>query len=299
MCLAHREQRDATVTAMDVEERLREHATALTPAERRIGETVLATPDLVAFGTVADVAAAAGVGTATVVRFAVKLGYEGYTELQAVVQRDVTGRLRPAVERIRNQPSGGAGSMVEQHAEVERANVTTTLGAADPEAVRDVGLRLADDRHPVLVLSGVASRGVALQFVGDLEQLRPGVALLDGTEVDIVRTLALADRPVLVVLDLRRYERWLLGALAASRGRDAWIVAVTDSVLSPLATAADRSFVVAADSTGPFDSHVGTLALLDLLVLEAAAARRDEAALRLERLESAWRAADALTDDGA
>ena len=40
-----------------------------------------------------------------------------------------------------------------------------------------------------LVLSGVASRGVALQFVGDLDQLRPGVRLLDGTQVDVVRTL--------------------------------------------------------------------------------------------------------------
>jgi DNA-binding MurR/RpiR family transcriptional regulator len=280
---------------MDVEERLRERAAALTPSERRIGETVLASPDLVAFGTVADVAAAAGVGAATVVRFAVKLGYDGYTELQAALQRDVTGRLRPAVERIRRTP--GEGSGIEHHAEVERANVMATLGAADSRAVRDVGRRLADDRHPVLVLSGVASRGVALQFVGDLDQLRPGVRLLDGTEIDIVRTLALADRPSLVVLDLRRYERWLLEALSGARNRKAWIVAVSDSVLSPLAAAADRSFVVAADSPGPFDSHVGTLALLNLLVLEVAAARRDEAAQRLERLESAWRDADALADD--
>jgi DNA-binding MurR/RpiR family transcriptional regulator len=75
-------------------------------------------------------------------------------------------------------------------------------------------------------------------------------------------------------------------------------VAVTDSVLSPLAAVAERSFVVAAASTGPFDSHVGTLALLNLFVVEVAAARREHAAERLEAIENAWSAADALTDDG-
>jgi DNA-binding MurR/RpiR family transcriptional regulator len=101
------------------------------------------------------------------------------------------------------------------------------------------------------------------------------------------------------VLDLRRYERWLLDAMTAARATGAWTVAVTDSVLSPLAAAADRSFVVDADSTGPFDSHVGTLALLNLLVVEVATARRDHATVRLDRLESAWQAADALSDDGS
>ena len=76
-----------------------------------------------------------------------------------------------------------------------------------------------------------------------------------------------------------------------------WIVAVTDSVLSPLAAAADSTLVVDAASTGPFDSHVGTLALLNLLVVDVSVARRDAATARLDRLESTWRETEALTDD--
>ena len=159
--------------------------------------------------------------------------------------------------------------------------------------------RLADDTVPVLVLSGVASRGVALQFVGDLEQLRPGVRLLDGNQIDVVRTLALTEPgATLLVLDLRRYERWLIDALSLARDRGAWTVALTDNVLSPLASVAECSFVVSVASTGPFDSNVGTLALLNLFVVEVAAARREHAAERLEAIEEAWGEADALTDDG-
>ena len=49
-------------------------------------------------------------------------------------------------------------------------------------------------------------------------------------------------------------------------------------MLSPLAAQADVMFVVSADSVGPFDSHVGTLALLNLVVAEVAGSLRNSAA---------------------
>jgi DNA-binding MurR/RpiR family transcriptional regulator len=281
---------------MTIEQRMRERSDTLTRSERRIGETILSTPELVAFGTVAEVATAASVGTATVVRFAVKLGFDGYSELQAAARREVSGQLRPAVERIRDPHVDHDDVLIQRHADVETTNVGSTLAGLDAAAVGAVVDRLADTEHAVLVLSGVASRGVAQQFVGDLEQLRPDVRLLDGTPIDIVRTLALAgDDATLVVLDLRRYEQWLLDAL--HQAASLWTVAITDSVLSPLAASADRALVVAAASAGPFDSHVGTLALLNYLVIGVAVAQRGGATVRLDRLEAAWRSAGALTED--
>jgi DNA-binding MurR/RpiR family transcriptional regulator len=189
--------------------------------------------------------------------------------------------------------------VIDRHVGVEVGNVRATLDAIDADVLGSVVSRLADDTRPVLVLSGVASRGVAVQFVGDLEQLRPAVRLLDGNGIDIIRTLALAGADAtLVVLDLRRYERWLLDAADLARDRGVWIAAISDSVLSPLSALAQASFVVSAASAGPFDSHVGTLALLNLLVVDVAVARRDDATVRLDLLEAAWRDADALTDDG-
>ena len=96
---------------MDLERRLGERADALTPSERRIGETILANPQLVAFGTVADVAEAARVGTATVVRFAVKLGFDGYSQLQASVQGDGS-KSSPASMKSAHEPAGNWRSVV-------------------------------------------------------------------------------------------------------------------------------------------------------------------------------------------
>jgi DNA-binding MurR/RpiR family transcriptional regulator len=73
-------------------------------------------------------------------------------------------------------------------------------------------------------------------------------------------------------------------------------VAVTDSLLSPLAAEAAVSFTVAAEGAGVFDSHVGMLALTNALVTGAAAQLRRSATDRLDAVEAAWRAAGALIE---
>ncbi len=74
------------------------------------------------------------------------------------------------------------------------------------------------------------------------------------------------------------------------------MIAITDSLLSPLCVDARCRFVVSALGGGPFDSHVGTLALLNLLVGSTAVALRDGAADRLGAAEAVWQETGALTD---
>jgi DNA-binding MurR/RpiR family transcriptional regulator len=281
-----------TLCGVDVDDRIARAGASLTPAERRVAEIVLAQPQLVAFGTVADLAAAAGSGAATVVRLASKLEYDGFTGLQAAVQRSLAAQLRPAAERIREPQAGSVG----RHLELELANVRATLGAADTGAIDDTVERLATARS-LLVLSGDASTGVAAQMVGELQALRDGVGLLAGNEVAVRRTVAQTGHgDVLLVIDLRRYDRWVLDAATTAHRQGVWCAAVTDSVLAPLATVADRTFTVSAAGGGPFDSHVGTLSLCNVLVAGVADRLREVATERLDRTEAAWREAGSLTD---
>ncbi|MCU1361734.1 MAG: hypothetical protein JWN99_3023 [Ilumatobacteraceae bacterium] len=267
---------------------------SLTNAERRVAEVVLEQPSLVAFGTVADLAAAAAAGAATVVRLASKLGYDGFTQLQASVQHDLANQLRPAAERIR-EPVGN--DVVGRHLQLELTNVQVTLESLESEVLVDIVEHLAEPSARVFVLSGDASRGVAIQFVGDLGALRDNVIMIDGNDVSVRRTVALL-RPTdaLVTIDLRRYDKWVVEAARSASNRGVWTLAIADSVLSPLAEVANRTVVVAAAGAGTFDSHVGTLALVNVLVTGVADALRAVATDRLDRVESAWREAGALTD---
>ena len=75
----------------------------LTPTERRIAEIVSGEPTLLAFGTVSDLAERARTSRPSIVRFATKLGFSGYTELQSWVREAVSKQLSSPSARIRQR----------------------------------------------------------------------------------------------------------------------------------------------------------------------------------------------------
>jgi DNA-binding MurR/RpiR family transcriptional regulator len=248
----------------------------------------------VAFGTVADVARRAGASGATVVRLAAKLGFDGFVELQASVREELAHRLRPASERIRRP---AAGDVLGTALATEMGNVAATLEGVDPAAFEEAVELLSGRSGRVFVLSGDASSGVAGLFATELSLLRPGIVPVGGSEVRVARLLAEAGpADVVVVIDLARYDRAVLDAAGRAAGRGATLVALTDSALSPLASVAAAGFTASITGAGPFDSHVGLLALANALLAGVAARLRRSATDRLDQVESAWRAAGALTD---
>ena len=269
-------------------------ANRFTPSERRVAHAVMEDPKIVAVGTVADLAEAATAGAATVVRLAAKLGFEGFSALQASIQRDLAKQLRPAAERIREL---GGDQPITRHRAAELSNVQATLDAVDPDTLECVVGLLADLDREVLVLAGDAERGIALQFSTELGALRPRVVMVHGSDVTVRRQLALAaPGATLLVIDLRRYERWVLEATARAADTGATLIALTDGRLSPLAERAALTFVVAARGVGPFDSAVGAMSLVHALVAAVAARLRRSATGRLDAVEASWRAGTDLVE---
>ena len=278
-----------------VARRIDERRNELTPAERRIADVVLTHPQAVAFGTVADVARRADTSGATVVRFAMKLGFSGFSELQEEVQDELAHRLRPAAERIRErQPS----EVVARSMSLELDNVAGHPGRRRPGPVR------RRDRPPQRPQGRGCSCWPAVSVRGIGMVLADELAMLAGRgRADHRRRRAGRPPPgrrgagdVLVVFDFRRYERWVLQAAGRVRELGCYVVSLTDSTLSPLADLSDATFVVQAQGAGPFDSHVGTLALVNTLVAGVAAKVQAPATARLDRIEAAWRDAASLID---
>jgi DNA-binding MurR/RpiR family transcriptional regulator len=271
-----------SVTLTDV---IADAADRLSPAERRVADAVVADPARVAFGTVASVAVDAGVSGPTVVRLAAKLGYDGFVALQEDVQRELAHQLRPAAERIRAER---ATDLLGRTLQAEIANVAATLERADRRSFARAAGLLADPRRAVHVLAGEATAGVASVIAANLDLLRDRVSTIGGSPVAVGRAIAgIARGDVVLVIEVRRYERWVLDAVAAARDAGAAVIALTDSVVAPVADGARATFVVDAVGSPPFDSHVATLALGNALVAEVAARLRASAAARLDGIEAA------------
>ncbi len=279
---------------MTIAELIADAAPRLTTAERRVADVVAADPHAVAFGTVAELAQRSGTSGPTVVRFAGKLGLQGFAELQAAAQTEITDALRPATTRIRERPPS---DVVGQVLAADLDNVRATLEAVDVEAFNGAVRFLGDRRRRVFVLAGEIARGAGIALGTQLDLLREGVVVLGGSPVRVARQLAeIAPGDVVVAIEHRRYERWLLDALVRARQGGAEVLALTDRSLSPVATDARHVFVVAARGVGPFDSHTATMALVHALAAGVAAGLRRSATARLDAIEQAWSAGNELID---
>lgn len=267
----------------------------LSPAERRVADVVMRDPEGVAFGTVAEVAARAGTSGPSVVRLAGRLGYRGFVGLQAAVRRDLRGRLRPAVERVRAKP---ASDVVSHVLATEQENLRRTLEGLDPRAFDAAVTRLADVDHRVTIIASEQASGIGRLFAGELAIVRDAVRVVEGSEFRVVTQLARLGRDDTVVLmDLRRHERWVLEASRRVAATGAARVVLVDSEVSPLATGALAVLPVAAAGAGPFDSHVGMLVAANALIAGVAARLRRSLTRRIDALEATWVASGALVED--
>ena len=224
-----------------------------------------------------------------------KLGYQGYRGLQAAAQAEITGDLTPAAQRIR-RTAARTDDPLGRALAAEVANVEATLRRAEPAAFAIAVRLLADRKHRVLVLAGDAERGIAATAADQLGQLRDGVELVDGTPPRrrqggrrrAERRRAGRRRPSLRRLGGRRHR-------GAARRR---CVDRRRHRRPPVAARAEGPGVVRGHrrGPGPFDSHVGTLALLHALVAGVADRLRGSAVERLDLIEAAWRTTGALHD---
>ena len=253
----------------------------LTPTDRRIAEAVLDEPTLLAFGTVADLARRVGTSRPSIVRFATKLGFAGYTQLQQHVRSDLSQHLSRPSERIR---SGGDAAVPARVAiEDAIASVFDALeGLQFPEMVERV-VRA----EQVWVLSGETSQAGAHALKSGLSMVRPGVHLLEehsfGTDLSDA-----GPHDVAVVFDFRRYRRPVAMAARTMAESGVSVIAITDSPFSPLVELADTWCQIEIPAVGPFDSSVPVVAMCELLVAQVAKQLQDDATKRIDRIEVLW-----------
>jgi DNA-binding MurR/RpiR family transcriptional regulator len=253
----------------------------LTPTERRIAEAVLAEPTLLAFGTVSDLADRVGTSRPSIVRFANKLGFQGYTLLQQHVRSDLSHQLSRPSERIRRD---GKSAPPVRH--VISGAISSVLDALESGQIADLAEPVVR-ADKVWVLSGETSQAGAHALHSGLSMVRPGVRTLEehsfGTDLSDA-----SPRDVAVVFDFFRYRRQVVTAARAFAKAGVTIVAFTDSPLSPLVELADSWCQIEVPAIGPFDSSAPVVFVCELLVARVAQQLQDDATNRIDRIETLW-----------
>ena len=259
----------------------------LTPTERRIAEAVLAEPTLLAFGTVSALADLVGTSRPSIVRFANKLGFDGYTLLQQHVRSDLSHQLSRPSERIRRDDKSAPPV---RH--VINGAISSVLDALESGQIAELALPVVR-AEKVWILSGETSQAGAHALHSGLSMVRPGVRALEehsfGTDLSDA-----GPQDVAVVFDFFRYRRQVVTAARAFAKAGVTIVAFTDSPLSPLAELADNWCQIEVPAIGPFDSSAPVVFMCELLVARVAQQLQDDARNRIDRIETLWEETEAF-----
>ena len=255
---------------LDVMTELQRNYADLTQSQKRIAEAIVENPEFVAFATVDKLAARLGIASSTIVRFAYRLGLDGYPELQERVRVLVRSRFRGADEGSGDESAvahlGDSTAAASLRRDLE--NLRHTIADLDGVTIeKAVGLLTAAPR--VFFTGGLSSWALAAYAARTLNRLRGNVRMLstDDASADILEMTA---DDVLVVISFPPYASQTLQILNAARRRDVTIVGITDSPISPLGTV-DVTLSARVSGIGPQNSLVAPVAVVNVLLNGVAA----------------------------
>lgn len=272
--------------------RIAEITAELPASQRRVADLVLRDPEALAFGTLGSVAAAAGSSTATVVRLASSLGFDGFTALRDAARGEVSTQLRSAVGRVR---APARGPLVERVLEIERQNVESTLAGIDHDDLERTLDLLCDTGRRLWLLPNSQTLGIVSHLADDLSLCRSRVTLLEGSEFRVLTTMtSIRTGDVVLSVDTQRHERWVVRAQRAAVSRGAVPVVVTDRLPCSLDLTGGVALTFSCETASPFESQVGLVALGNLLVSGVVDRLRPSVAKRLDAVESTWVGEDLL-----
>ena len=282
--------RGGTTTASEtIGEEIRDRLGDMTPSERKVARTLLATYPTAGLESLPTLAETAGVTGPTVLRFVRKIGFDGYPDFQRSLRREVQARSEglPSLYATKSAAPGDDLLRASREASI-RALDATLASAALAEELDPVVALLTDRKRRIWFVGGRFSQLTASYLCLQLRMLRPGCSMVSETpDRRLLDGFELSRKDVVCLFDYRRYQpdTIAVGAMAAERG--AVVVVFTDPWLSPAVEHARHVLISQADSASPFDSLLGAFALTELLTAKAVVALGDTGRRRVAEVEAA------------
>jgi DNA-binding MurR/RpiR family transcriptional regulator len=255
---------------------------ALPPRMQVAARWVLDHPDDVALLSMRDQARRAGVQPATLTRLAQRLGFKGFEEIRRLFAASV--RQRPesfqgrAEDLIARRAEEGDGALAHDLLSALTLHHQRLLEPASLSAITDAAQVLAQAER-VFCIGLRSSFPAAYLFhyvralIGDASILIDGAG---GIGVDALRDIRPAD--AVLAVSVQPYTRLTIDAVHFAGKREAAIVAVTDSPVSPLARAAHATIFVGTETPSFFHTMSPAFSVIECLAA-LTAARKGPAAL--------------------
>ncbi|MEI5676736.1 MULTISPECIES: MurR/RpiR family transcriptional regulator [unclassified Mesorhizobium] len=272
---------------MSIRENLANTNIALTSAEAKIIQALLADYPMSGLGTATRLARRAGVSDPTVMRLMIKLGYDGFADFQTKLLAEVEARLHsPLLMMEAKRPGGSDTSAAMAYFHSVSNSMENTRTSVPSQTYSRAAKLIWETKGQVVLVGGRFSRHIASMFTGYLVQFRSGIRDVGSlTPVDFDLLIDLGKRDLLIVFDYRRYQSDVVSFARQASERGVPILLFTDTWLSPIAEFAELSMAAAIDADSPFDTLATAVAQMEAVVAQALPEHGPGARKRIEEIE--------------
>ena len=260
----------------------------LSKGQKLIAEYILKHYDKAAFMTAAKLGVSVGVSESTVVRFANELGFSGYPKLQKALQELIKNKLT-TVQRIElSNDYVSEETALKGVLKSDIENIRATLEKINHKTFEDVVNSIFKAKKIYII--GLRSSTALAEFLGFYLNL-----ILDNVQVvgygmsDIFEQIInVGEEDLVIGIGFPRYAARTIEALSFAKSRGTNVVAITDSLLSPLASKADYTLIAQSNMASFVDSLVAPLSVINALIIAVGMREKEKISDTFTDLENIW-----------
>lgn len=260
----------------------------LSKGQKLIAEYILKHYDKAAFMTAAKLGTSVGVSESTVVRFANELGFSGYPKLQKALHDLIKNKLT-TVQRIElsnsliNQENALKGVL-----KADMENIRATLEKINHKDFEEVINCILKAKRIYII--GLRSSTALADFLGFyLNIMLDNVKVVKHGISDVFdQMINITEEDLVIGIGFPRYAGRTIEALSYAQNKGTKVIALTDSLLSPLATRAEYTLIAQSNMASFVDSLVAPLSVINALIVAVGLRNKEATSGTFKELESIW-----------
>ena len=260
----------------------------LSKGQKLIAEYILKNYDKAAFMTAARLGNSVGVSESTVVRFANELGFSGYPKLQKALQELITNKLTTVQRLELSNDFISDGDALRGVLKADMENIRATLEKINSHTFEQVLNSIFKAKNIYII--GLRSSTAIAGFLGFyLNVILQNVRMVSYGISDVFEQMINVREGDLVIgIGFPRYTDKTIDALDFAKSKGADDGAITDSLLSPLATKADYTLIAQSNMASFVDSLVAPLSVVNALIISVGMREKENVTETFNNLEKIW-----------
>jgi DNA-binding MurR/RpiR family transcriptional regulator len=239
--------------------------------------------------TAAKLGISVGVSESTVVRFANELGFSGYPKLQKALQELIKNKLTTVQRLELSNDYISEENALKGVLKADMENIRATLEKINHKSFEEVVNNIFNAKR--IYIMGLRSSTALAEFLGFyLNLILENVNMVGHGISDIFEQMInIGEGDIVIGIGFPRYAAKTIDALAFAQSRNAKVVAITDSLLSPLASKADYTLIAQSNMASFVDSLVAPLSVINALIIAVGMREKEKITTTFNNLENIWK----------